>query len=105
MTLDIDDRMSQHLDYPPDLPVPKDDGACDHLVGLPVPPDVYVPVTRPASDTSELQKVSIHELSQSGTVVVFFYPRTGDPGEIVPKEWDAIPGARGCTPQNCQSEP
>jgi peroxiredoxin len=32
---------------------------------------------------------------------VFAYPRTGAPGESVPKEWDAIPGARGCSPQAC----
>jgi peroxiredoxin len=34
--------------------------------------------------------------------IVFAYPRTGVPGEdpLVP-EWDAIPGARGCTPESC----
>lgn len=35
------------------------------------------------------------------TVVVFAYPRTGVPGRPAPAEWDAIPGARGCTPQTC----
>jgi peroxiredoxin len=34
-------------------------------------------------------------------VVVYVYPRTGVPGEPLPEEWDAIPGARGCTPQSC----
>ena len=29
------------------------------------------------------------------------YPRTGTPGEPSPPGWDAIPGARGCTPQSC----
>jgi peroxiredoxin len=29
------------------------------------------------------------------------YPRTGTPGEPLPPGWDEIPGARGCTPQNC----
>jgi peroxiredoxin len=33
--------------------------------------------------------------------VVFAYPRTGAPGVAVPAAWDAIPGARGCTPQAC----
>ena len=37
----------------------------------------------------------------AGTLVLYVYPRTGDPGEPVPADWDAIPGARGCTPQNC----
>jgi len=34
-------------------------------------------------------------------VVFFFYPRTGEPGKAAGPEWDAIPGARGCTPQSC----
>jgi len=34
-------------------------------------------------------------------LVLYVYPRTGLPGEPVPPEWDAIPGARGCTPENC----
>ena len=34
-------------------------------------------------------------------VIVFAYPRTGEPGKPVPHGWDAIPGARGCTPETC----
>ena len=33
--------------------------------------------------------------------VIYCYPRTGVPGEALPQGWDAIPGARGCTPQAC----
>lgn len=38
--------------------------------------------------------------------MLFFYPRTGVPGQppslgFHGEEWDSIPGARGCTPQNC----
>jgi peroxiredoxin len=33
--------------------------------------------------------------------VIYCYPRTGVPGEPLPKDWDMIPGARGCTPQAC----
>src|SRR2546427_322371 len=40
-------------------------------------------------------------LAAPGTFVVYVFPRMGDPGEDVPAEWDAIPGARGCTPQSC----
>jgi peroxiredoxin len=36
-----------------------------------------------------------------GRTVVYCYPRTGRPGEALPEGWDAIPGARGCTPQAC----
>lgn len=36
-----------------------------------------------------------------GRAVVYIYPRTGRPGQDLPTGWDAIPGARGCTPQSC----
>jgi len=37
----------------------------------------------------------------SGRTLIYCYPRTGVPGEVLPDGWDAIPGARGCTPQAC----
>jgi peroxiredoxin len=36
-----------------------------------------------------------------GRTIVYCYPKTGTPSGGVPEEWDAIPGARGCTPQAC----
>ena len=39
--------------------------------------------------------------SLPGRTVVYVYPRTGRPGQALPTGWDAIPGARGCTPQSC----
>jgi peroxiredoxin len=72
------------------LPVPEDDGAADHLMGLSVP-DVALPSTG--------GNVSLSCLDE--TVVVFAYPRMGRPGEPLPEGWDLIPGARGCTPQAC----
>jgi peroxiredoxin len=36
-----------------------------------------------------------------GRTVIYCYPRTSIPGEELPDGWDAIPGARGCTPQAC----
>jgi peroxiredoxin len=36
-----------------------------------------------------------------GRTVLYIYPRTGRPGEPTPDGWEAIPGARGCTPQSC----
>jgi peroxiredoxin len=36
-----------------------------------------------------------------GRTVIYCYPGTGRPGEPLPDGWDAIPGARGCTPQSC----
>jgi peroxiredoxin len=37
----------------------------------------------------------------TGRTLIYCYPRTGVPGEDLPDGWDAIPGARGCTPQAC----
>lgn len=80
----------RHL--PTSLPAPVDDGACDHLLGLPIP-DVHF-----ASTEGEL--VSLLEATHAPTVI-YVYPRTGVPGVEMPRGWDAIPGARGCTPQSC----
>ena len=76
---------------PPDLPVPEDDGACDHLPGEPVPQLVL---------ESSQGPVDLAALG-AGLAVLYIYPRTGKPGVPVPETWDAIPGARGCTPQSC----
>lgn len=77
---------------PPNLPAPVDDGACDHLPGS------RVPSVRLASTGGRV--VDLAEIAER-PAVLFFYPRTGEPGTAAGPEWDAIPGARGCTPQSC----
>jgi peroxiredoxin len=77
---------------PPDLPVPVDDGAADHLPGLAVPA-----LALPATTGEPIDLAA----AATGTLVLSCYPRTGRPGEDPPPGWDAIPGARGCTPQAC----
>lgn len=77
---------------PKNLPPPVDDGACDHLPGS------RVPSVRLASTAGRV--VDLAEAAERPTVI-FFYPRTGEPGKAAGPEWDAIPGARGCTPQTC----
>ncbi len=79
---------------PPDLPVPEDDGAADHLPGMRLPA-LALPATTGGS--IDLAKAAV----AAGTLVLYVYPRTGVPGEPLPDGWDAIPGARGCTPQSC----
>lgn len=76
---------------PADLPEPKDDGAADHLTGLVVPSTRFETVSHGPLDLA----------AAAGTLVVFVYPMTGTPGRALPAGWDAIPGARGCTPQSC----
>jgi peroxiredoxin len=78
-------------DLPEDLPVPEDDGAADHLPGLALPT-----LALPATD-GELVDLS----ALRGRTVAYVYPMTGQPGKALPDGWDAIPGARGCTPQSC----
>jgi peroxiredoxin len=76
---------------PADLPVPVDDGACDHVVGMSLP-DLEL-------ESTSGSPVNLGRLP--GRTVVFCYPRTGRPGEPLPTDWDQIPGARGCTPESC----
>jgi peroxiredoxin len=84
-------KAQNYLELPKDLPVPRDDGAAKHLTGMRLPP-----LTLAATDGAEV------DLSgQKGRTVVYAYPRTGVPGQPLLEGWDAIPGARGCTPQSC----
>lgn len=76
---------------PDDLPPPIDDGATRHLAGMPIPS-----LALPATDGSQVDLSRLR-----GRTVVYAYPRTGRPGQPLPSGWDAIPGARGCTPQSC----
>lgn len=79
---------------PDDLPVPEDDGAADHLLDAAVPSVVLPTSTGGTVDLSTASK-------GDGYLVVYVYPQTGVPGHPVPRGWDRIPGARGCTPQSC----
>jgi peroxiredoxin len=88
-------RTDQLLNLPEGLPVPADDGAANHLTGMAMPP---IGLVATDGSTVRLDRVD------APWVVVFAYPRTGRPGEEPPgglAAWDAIPGARGCTPQAC----
>ncbi|MGH7777505.1 MAG: peroxiredoxin [Candidatus Dormibacterales bacterium] len=76
---------------PPGLPVPPDDGGADHLTGMRVP-DLELDSSRGRFQLQAHCRVR---------AVVYVYPRTGRPGVPSPPGWDAIPGARGCTPQSC----
>jgi peroxiredoxin len=83
---------SQDFPLPQNLPRPIDDGAARHLAGMAVPP-LLLPST--AGDFVNLSRLSAKQ------IVVYCYPRTGVPGTALPEGWDAIPGARGCTPESC----
>ena len=78
-------------ELPAGITPPTDDGACNHLPGIRLPP-VALPST--AGERIDLSGLP-------GRTVVYCYPRTGRPYEDLPRGWDDIPGARGCTPQSC----
>lgn len=57
-------------------------------------PSIKLPPTSHPEKLVDISKLT-------GLSIIFCYPRTGAPDEVVPPEWDTIPGARGCTPQAC----
>ena len=75
---------------PPGLPVPEDDGAAGHLLGTMLPQLTLDSTKGP---------VSLRALAED-LLVLYVYPRSGRPGVPSLEGWDAIPGARGCTPQS-----
>ena len=83
--------MTNASSLPGNLPIPEDDGACDHLPGTTLP-DV-------ALQSTTGDQVPLNDLS--GRNVIFCYPRIAGPDEAVPEDWNRIPGARGCTPESC----
>ncbi len=76
---------------PKDLPIPLNDGACEHLENM-LLPDVSLWST-------DDQEINLSRFS--GWNVIFCYPMTGRPGFAIPEGWVQIPGAAGCTPQVC----
>jgi peroxiredoxin len=76
---------------PTDLPIPLDDGACEHLENMRIPS-----VSLWSTDDHEINLSSL-----SGWNIIFCYPMTGRPGVPIPEGWVQIPGAAGCTPQAC----
>lgn len=82
--------MSNYNNLPKNLPIPKDDGACNHLMGIKIPNIVLL--------NQKNQEKNLYSY-QKKTQVFYFYPMTGKPNIPLPIGWDAIAGARGCTPQ------
>jgi hypothetical protein len=82
-------RTDNLYQLPENLPLPVDDGATNHLLGLQLP---SIPLMSTAGIVVDLGSIS-------GKTIVYCYPRTGKPDADLPKGWNEIPGARGCTPQ------
>ena len=70
--------------------MPFDDGACDHLPGLTIPPLVL---------DSSLGRLDLAELAAE-LLVLYLYPGTTRPGRPPLPGLYELPGGRGCTPEN-----
>ena len=77
---------------PKNLPIPKDDGGAKHLINM-ILPNISLP-----NQDGNLLKLNRNDTFK---LVIYCYPMTGHPNKLLPKNWNNIPGARGCTPQNC----
>ncbi|MFV1985342.1 MAG: peroxiredoxin [Thiohalomonadales bacterium] len=84
--------MKNLLTLPDNLPIPEDDGACDHLEGMKIPELKVLSINGSEVDLS----------SEDGISVIYFYPMIGNPNTGPMVGWNDIPGARGCTPQSCE---
>jgi len=84
-------RSDNIYELPADLPVPVGDGACATLSGRRLP---SVPLMSTAGRMVDLA-------GRDGRTIVYCYPWTGRPDQELPKGWNEIPGARGCTPGAC----
>ena len=76
---------------PDNLPVPHDDGACNHLLGM------MVPKVRLNSTKARMLELSSID---SEFLILYFFPMMFTSENLLPINWNKIPGARGCTPQN-----
>ncbi|TVZ84198.1 MerR family transcriptional regulator [Streptomyces sp. BK340] len=89
---DGEHTMTDFHRLPPDLPVPEDDGAADHLRDLKAP---HLELANTTGDMVRLDTLG------PGRTIVYVYPLTGRPDTDLPDGWDSIPGARGCTTEAC----
>lgn len=76
---------------PAGLPIPTDDGSCNHLKGM----------VLPALELRATSGRAVNLAALRDRTVLYIYPRTGRPDQEPPSGWNEIPGARGCTPQSC----
>jgi len=73
------------------IPAPELDVSLEHLNNFIIP---EIKLLSTSVDEIDLSKLN-------GLSIIYVYPMTGQPNVALPKGWDEIPGARGCTPQSC----
>ena len=84
--------MDESFDTLPDnLPQPVNDQLCNHLLGMQIPDMTFL------STQNNLISILNHE---NKFLVLYFFPQMALDMNELPPNWNSIPGARGCTPQN-----
>ncbi|EEC42926.1 predicted protein [Phaeodactylum tricornutum CCAP 1055/1] len=78
------------------IPPPVDDGGTDHLQ-----PGLVLPSLPQGTHLVSTDGARIDPSRLPGRTVLYAFPITGRPDQDLPRGWDMIPGARGCTPQSC----
>ena len=75
-----------------DQPIPDNERVCNQLLNLSLP-----------SISLPNQEGNLLKLNRTDTfrLVIYFYSMTGRPDKKLPDNWDKIPGAKGCTLENC----
>ena len=82
----------EYSKLPKDLPIPEDDGGCKHLINSNLPE-----ISLPNQDGNDLRLNRIDTFRK----ILYFFPMTGRPDRPLPKDWNFIPGAKGCTTETC----
>ena len=88
-------RTDSLFEMPSGIPVPEDDGAAQHLIGT------MMPAVRLRATSGAIVHLGVPSIS---LLVLYCYPMTGRPDKEAlggTANWNAIPGARGCTLQTC----
>ena len=85
--------MATYEYLPDDLPIPVDDGAADHLCGMPLPK-----LTLVGTDGLSVELSALGE----GRTVLYLYPLSGKPGSICQTAGTRSRGA-GCTRKRADS--
>ena len=75
-----------------DQQITENHGSCDHLLHK-LLPDISLP-----NQAGNLLKL---DRSDTFRQVIYFYSLTGHPQKKLPENWNKIPGANGCTLENC----
>ncbi len=72
---------------------PVDDGSANHLKNITIPS-----ISLPNQEGNYL----CLDRSDTFRMILYFFPMTGRPDMPLPKDWNKIPGVRGCTLQTCK---